>query len=41
MADNPMLKFVGMGQVYPEKRGAEVRAEDFAEIYRAYAVEKA
>jgi glutamate synthase (NADPH/NADH) small chain len=41
MADNPMLKFVETGQAYPEKRPPEIRAEDFAEIARAYALDKA
>jgi glutamate synthase (NADPH/NADH) small chain len=41
MADNPMLKFVGTGQFYPEKRAPDVRAEDFAEIARGYALAKA
>ena len=41
MADNPMLKFVGTDQAYPDKRAPDVRAEDFAEIARAYALEKA
>src|ERR1700759_1710308 len=41
MADDPMLKFVGPGQAYPEKRAPEVRAEDFAEITKAYLTAKA
>jgi len=41
MADNPMLAFVRVGQDYPMKRAADERNEDFAEIARAYAVEKA
>ena len=41
MAENPMLKFVRVGQSYPEKRAASERAHDFAEISRRYAVEKA
>lgn len=41
MADDAMLKFVGVGQAYPEKRAPEIRAEDFAEITRAYLIEKA
>ncbi|MVW55949.1 NAD(P)-dependent oxidoreductase [Sphingomonas chungangi] len=40
-AENPMLKFVGTGQAYPEKRAPEVRAEDFAEITKAYLTAKA
>ena len=39
--ENPMLKFVGTGQAYPEKRAPEIRAEDFAEITRAYMTAKA
>ncbi|HEY0270790.1 MAG TPA: NAD(P)-dependent oxidoreductase [Sphingomonas sp.] len=41
MADNPMLKFVRTGQAYPEKRTADVRIEDFAEIAKSYALAKA
>ncbi|MDB5682325.1 MAG: dihydropyrimidine dehydrogenase subunit [Sphingomonas bacterium] len=41
MADNPMLAFVRVGQDYPTKRAADERNEDFAEIARAYAVDKA
>jgi glutamate synthase (NADPH/NADH) small chain len=41
MANEPMLKFVGVGQEYPAKRGAGERNEDFREIARAYAIEKA
>jgi glutamate synthase (NADPH/NADH) small chain len=41
MADNPMLAFVRVGQDYPAKRAADERNEDFAEIARAFAVEKA
>jgi len=41
MADNPMLKFVGTEQAYPEKRAPEIRAEDFAEITRHYLAAKA
>ncbi|MET0307821.1 MAG: NAD(P)-dependent oxidoreductase [Sphingomonas sp.] len=37
MADDAMLKFVGTDQVYPEKRAAELRAEDFREIANRYA----
>ncbi|WBO21581.1 NAD(P)-dependent oxidoreductase [Sphingomonas abietis] len=36
-----MLKFVGTGQAYPEKRAPEIRAEDFAEITQAYLAAKA
>lgn len=41
MADNPMLKFVMLEQDYPAKRAPAERAEDFAEIARTFAVEKA
>jgi glutamate synthase (NADPH/NADH) small chain len=41
MADNPMLKFVGTAQAYPDKRAATERAADFGEISRSYALEKA
>jgi glutamate synthase (NADPH/NADH) small chain len=41
MADTPMLKFVGTGQAYPEKRAPDIRAEDFAEITRSYLAAKA
>ena len=41
MAENPMLKFVGVEQDYPAKREPGKRREDFEEIARAYAVEKA
>ena len=38
MADNPMLKFVGLPQAYPAKRAPELRAEDFREIADRYAL---
>src|ERR1700710_1244275 len=41
MADNPMLKFVKVGQSYPDKRAADARAADFAEIAAAYETTKA
>jgi glutamate synthase (NADPH) small chain len=41
MAENPMLKFVGTAQAYPEKRAPDLRAEDFAEIARSFALTKA
>lgn len=41
MTDNPMLKFVGVAQDYPAKRKADQRREDFDEIARVYAIEKA
>ena len=36
-----MLKFVGVARDMPPKRGAEERREDFGEIYREFAAEKA
>ena len=36
-----MLKFVDLDRETPEKRASEVRKEDFDEIYRDYATEKA
>jgi glutamate synthase (NADPH/NADH) small chain len=41
MADNPMLKFVDRTQVYPAKRLAETRSEDFREIADRYAIQNA
>ncbi len=41
MADNPMLKFVDRDQLYPAKRAATARAEDFREIADRYAVQNA
>ncbi len=41
MADNPMLKFVGREQSYPEKRAAPLRAEDFREISNRYPADDA
>lgn len=41
MAEQAMLKFVGTGQAYPEKRAADLRAEDFEEIARRYEIAKA
>ncbi|WP_317056511.1 NAD(P)-dependent oxidoreductase [Roseovarius rhodophyticola] len=41
MANEQMLKFVTVERDMPEKRGAEVRREDFGEIYAEYADEKA
>ena len=41
MADNPMLKFVGKGQAYPDKRDADARADDFLEISRSFILDKA
>ena len=36
-----MLKFVDTPQAFPEKRSADLRAEDFAEIAKRYAPDKA
>jgi glutamate synthase (NADPH) small chain len=36
MAGNDMLQFVGLEQQYPDKRAAELRAQDFAEIAARY-----
>ncbi len=41
MAKDPMLKFVGTAQAFPEKRVAKLRTEDFAEIASRYAPDKA
>ena len=41
MAENRMLKFVTLGKEMPEKRDATVRAQDFGEIYRDFAAQKA
>ncbi len=41
MAKNPMLKFVERQQHYPEKRGAELRAQDFQEIADRFAASEA
>lgn len=41
MAVQRMLKFVSLGKETPEKRPANLRAEDFHEIYRQFAVDKA
>jgi glutamate synthase (NADPH/NADH) small chain len=41
MADNPMLKFVDRTQVYPAKRLAATRSEDFREIADRYAIQNA
>jgi glutamate synthase (NADPH/NADH) small chain len=41
MAENPMLKFVTVDRDMPEKRDAQVRKEDFDEIYADYATAKA
>ena len=41
MATQKMLKFVTLGKEMPEKRDASSRAQDFNEIYREYANQKA
>lgn len=41
MAVDPMLQFVTKAQQYPEKRTAELRAEDFQEIYDRFTADKA
>jgi glutamate synthase (NADPH/NADH) small chain len=41
MATQKMLKFVTLGKEMPEKRDASSRAQDFHEIYREYADQKA
>ena len=41
MAVQRMLKFVSLGKETPEKRPANLRAEDFHEIYREFAASKA
>lgn len=41
MAKQPMLKFVSVGKEMPEKREANQRKDDFAEIYGEYATAKA
>ena len=41
MAVQRMLKFVTLGKETPEKRPASLRAEDFHEIYREFAAQKA
>ena len=41
MATQKMLKFVTLGKETPEKRDASARAQDFDEIYRDYAAQKA
>ena len=41
MAVQRMLKFVTLGKETPEKRPATLRAEDFHEIYRQFAEQKA
>jgi glutamate synthase (NADPH) small chain len=41
MAGQKMLKFVTLHKEMPQKRSADLRAQDFDEIYREFAAEKA
>ncbi|WGH77143.1 NAD(P)-dependent oxidoreductase [Jannaschia ovalis] len=41
MAGNKMLQFVTVPRATPEKRGVEDRKDDFGEIYREFAAERA
>lgn len=41
MAKDPMLKFISKPQAYPEKRTAQLRAEDFEEIAERYETQDA
>ena len=41
MANTRMLRFVTVGREMPEKRPPNLRSQDFHEIYREYAAEKA
>jgi glutamate synthase (NADPH/NADH) small chain len=41
MAQGRMLRFVSVGKEMPEKRAPAVRSQDFGEIYREYAAQKA
>lgn len=41
MGENPMLKFVTVPRDMPQKRDVPDRSDDFDEIYRDYAAEKA
>ncbi len=41
MAQQKMLRFVTVSKETPEKRAATVRAQDFSEIYREFAAQKA
>ncbi|MBD3625607.1 MAG: NAD(P)-dependent oxidoreductase [Rhodobacteraceae bacterium] len=41
MPQSDMLKFVTVGRSMPEKRAADDRRDDFGEIYREFAAEKA
>ena len=41
MAENPMLKFVKIPRLMPQKREASDRAHDFGEIYAEFSEDKA
>ena len=41
MAKQPMLRFVSVSKEMPDKRPPDLRTEDFGEIYREYARDKA
>ena len=41
MAENPMLKFIRLGQHYPAKRAADARSTDFGEISEPFATDEA
>ena len=41
MAREPMLRFINVAREMPEKRPPDLRTQDFHEIYRDYAAEKA
>ena len=41
MAENPMLKFVDVPRLMPEKRVVPVRTQDFNEIYSDFVGSKA
>ena len=41
LADEPMLKFVTVERDMPRKRAADLRGEDFSEIYSEYSDQKA
>jgi hypothetical protein len=41
MAENPMLKFVKIPRLMPQKRDALDRTDDFGEIYSEFSEDKA
>jgi glutamate synthase (NADPH/NADH) small chain len=41
MANDQMLRFVNLAQSYPDKREVQTRVADFAEIAKAYSVDRA